>query len=214
MTTPPVAKPFIDERASAQLARATAPRRALFLDRDGVINVDHGYAHRPDQIEWVPGIFALCRAAIDAGFLPIVVTNQAGIARGFYDEAQFLAFTRWIHEEFARRGAPLLGTYYCPHHPDAGLGAYKVACDCRKPAPGMFRAALREFDLDAASSWMVGDKPGDIEAARAAGVGHAILLAAGTDASGVAGAAIAATLDEARAMIVPTQMPGRTPCGG
>jgi len=142
------------------------------------------------------------------------VTNQAGIARGFYDEAQFLAFTHWIHGEFARRGAPLLATYYCPHHPDAGLGAYKVACDCRKPAPGMLRAALRDFDIHPASSWMVGDKGGDIEAARAAGVGHAVLLAPDADASCAVGAAIARTLGDAQAMIVPTETPGRTPCGG
>jgi len=170
---PPVAKPFIDERAAAQLARATEPRRALFLDRDGVINVDHGYVHRPEDVTWVPGIFDLCRAAVADGFLPVVITNQAGIARGYYTEDTFLAFTRWMHAAFANEGVPLLATYFCPHHPDAGIGPYRVVCGCRKPAAGMLLAALRDFAIDPAESLLVGDKASDMAAARNANIGHA-----------------------------------------
>jgi D-glycero-D-manno-heptose 1,7-bisphosphate phosphatase len=176
-----------------------------------VINVDHAMRTGRTRSNGC-GHLRLCRAAIDAGFLPIVVTNQAGIARGFYDEAQFLAFTRWIHEEFARRGAPLLATYYCPtirRRPGGLQGRLRLP----QAGAGMFRAALREFDLDAASSWMVGDKPGDIEAARAAGVGHAILLAAGTDASGVAAPPSRDTRRGARDDRAHADA-GRTPCGG
>ncbi|WP_447730898.1 D-glycero-beta-D-manno-heptose 1,7-bisphosphate 7-phosphatase [Pseudoxanthomonas suwonensis] len=145
------------------------PHRALFLDRDGVVNVDHGYVHTPGRTEWVPGIFELARAARAAGYVLVVATNQAGIARGYYDEEQFRAYTRWVHARFAEEGAPLLATYYCPHHPEAGQGAYKVACACRKPEPGMLLEAIGRHGLDPAGSVMVGDTPKDMEAAAAAG---------------------------------------------
>jgi D-glycero-D-manno-heptose 1,7-bisphosphate phosphatase len=175
----PCVEPFIDPAAQAMLARASMPRRALFLDRDGVINVDHDYVHRIEDVEWVPGIFELVRDASDAGFLPIVVTNQAGVGRGYYTEERFLAFTRWMHEAFARRGTPLLATYWCPHHADAGIGEYKRQCPCRKPEPGMLLAALAAFDIDPSASLLLGDKPGDVAAARAAGVADAILVVDG-----------------------------------
>ncbi|HWI24709.1 MAG TPA: HAD family hydrolase [Lysobacter sp.] len=163
--------------ASAVTAHAGGMSRcALFLDRDGVINEDLDYVHRIDQTHFLPGIFALCRAARDAGALVIVATNQAGIARGLYDEATYLAYTRWVHAQFAEQGAPLTATYYCPHHPDAGLGDWRIACDCRKPAPGMLRAAITEFGIDPARSIMLGDKRKDIEAAAAAGLRTAWLV--------------------------------------
>jgi D-glycero-D-manno-heptose 1,7-bisphosphate phosphatase len=156
---------------------AAGSRKVLFLDRDGVINVDHGYVHTAAQTQWVPGIFELCAAARDAGYAPIVVTNQAGIARGYYTEAQFVAYTRWVHGQFAQRGVPLLATYYCPHHPQAGIGAYRVACDCRKPGPGMLLAAAKDFGLRLGECVLIGDMPSDLQAAAAAGVGTARLLA-------------------------------------
>lgn len=167
---------FLDPDADAMLARREAPRKALFLDRDGVINVDRNYVHTAAATEWVPGIFELVAAAHANGFLPIVVTNQAGIGRGLYDEAQFLAYTQWIHGVFAARGAPLLATYFCPHHPQAGIGAYLRECPCRKPAPGMILAAADAFSIDLAGSMLLGDKPSDIGAAIAAGVGDSALL--------------------------------------
>ena len=148
------------------------PQRALFLDRDGVINVNHGYVHTPERTEWVQGIFGLARTARAAGYAIVVVTNQAGIARGYYSRTQFEDYTRWVHERFSHEGAPLLATFYCPHHPDAGIGELKVACGCRKPAPGMILEAARRYRLDLAASVMLGDKPSDAEAARAAGIGR------------------------------------------
>ena len=151
-------------------------RRALFLDRDGVINVDHGYVHRPEQTEWVPGIFDLGRRALGAGLELVVITNQAGIARGYYDEAQFHGYMDWVREKFREEGCPLLAVYFCPHHPKEGVGALRVDCDCRKPAPGMILSAARELDVDLSNSWLVGDKAGDVEAGLAAGIGHNCLL--------------------------------------
>jgi D-glycero-D-manno-heptose 1,7-bisphosphate phosphatase len=146
------------------------PRRALFLDRDGVINVNHGYVHMPEQTDWVPGIFELCAAARDAGYALMVVTNQAGIARGLYSEAEFRTYTDWVHREFDARGVPLLATYFCPHHPEAGVGDYKVACNCRKPRPGMFLAAQADWNVDPARSCIIGDQSSDLQAAAAAQV--------------------------------------------
>lgn len=151
-------------------------RKALFLDRDGVINVNHGYVHTPEQTDWVPGIFEFCRMAQDAGYLLVVVTNQAGIARGYYSEEQFLDYTRWVHEQFESRGVPLLATYYCPHHPDAGVEPWRLDCECRKPQPGMLLAAKARFGLSMQDSVLVGDQPSDLAAAAAAGVPRAIMV--------------------------------------
>ena len=153
-----------------------ALRRALFLDRDGVINVDTGYVHTPAQTQWVPGIFELCRAGADAGYALVVVTNQAGIARGYYGEAEFRAHSDWLRAQFADRGLQIAGIYHCPHHPTEGVGELRRECDCRKPQPGMLLQAARELGLDLPASAMVGDRPWDIEAARRAGVGRAFML--------------------------------------
>ena len=173
MMTSPVHR-FIDQSGPTLFVQR--PRRALFLDRDGVINADHGYVHTPEQTAWIPGIFALCRRAIAAGYLPIVLTNQAGIARGLYSEAQFIEHTRWLHGQFVEQGAALFATFYCPHHPTEGVGRYAVDCNCRKPLPGMFEAAARHFDLDMAHSIMIGDKASDLRAAKDGGVGQCFLL--------------------------------------
>ncbi len=165
-----IAPPFIDPQADHLLSRWAAPRRALFLDRDGVINVNHGYVHRAEDTDWLPGIFQRVRAAHAAGMVPVVVTNQAGIGRGYYDEATFLRFTGWIHAQFAAQDAPLLATFWCPHHPTAALGDYLQRCPCRKPAPGMLDAAIKRFGIDAAGSLMLGDSDSDAAAAAAAGV--------------------------------------------
>lgn len=158
------------------VAEGLTPRKALFLDRDGVINVNHGYVCSPERTDWVPGIFELCAIARHAGYVLVVVTNQAGIARGYYTEADFLEYTRWMHHEFAARGVGILATVYCPHHPDAGLGEWRVACECRKPAPGMFTFASRAFGLALGQSAMVGDKESDLIAASNAGVGKGFLI--------------------------------------
>ena len=150
-----------------------AGRAAAFLDRDGVINRDLGYVHRPDQFEWIADAPDAIRLLNERGYRVIVVTNQSGIGRGLYDEAQFHAFMDWIGARLAEHGARLDAVYFCPHHPTEARAAYRRACDCRKPRPGLILRALADFDLDAGASFLIGDKPSDLEAARAAGVaGH------------------------------------------
>lgn len=156
-----------------------AQRRAAFLDRDGVINIDHGYVFRRDDFAFVPGALRACAALHDLGLALVVVSNQSGIGRGLYSEADYQRLTAWMAGEFAAAGAPLAGAYHCPHHPQALLAGYRRACDCRKPAPGMLLAAARELSLDLDLSVLFGDKDSDIEAAAAAGVPHRVLL--GTD---------------------------------
>ena len=105
-----------------------------------------------------------------------MVTNQAGIARGYYSEATYLAYTQWIHGQFAERGIHLLATYYCPHHPEAGLDRWRLNCECRKPHPGMILAAAERYDISLAASVMVGDSASDQQAAQAAGVGAYVMV--------------------------------------
>lgn len=164
-------------------------RRALFLDRDGVINVDHGYVHTPEKFEFVDGIFELCRAARQFGYLLVVVTNQAGIGRGYYGEDDFHCLSGWMCEQFRMRGADIAKVYFCPDHPEHGIGRYRRESPMRKPNPGMILAAAADFDLDLASSLLVGDKISDIDAGRAAGVGCNLLFEPGaTGKAGVVGA--------------------------
>jgi len=146
-------------------------RRALFLDRDGVINIDHGYVGRVERFEWVEGILDFIREARNRGYVPIVITNQSGIGRGYYSEEDFEEVTRHMLARMNAEGIPMERSqvFHCPHAPEA-------ECACRKPEPGMFLEAIRRFGIDPASSWMIGDKPSDIEAARRAGVGHRILV--------------------------------------
>lgn len=136
---------------------------AIFLDRDGTINVDHGYVHEIVQFEFIDGVIEACRTLNEMGFALFVITNQSGIARGYFDEAQFLTLTEWMKAIFAKHDVIISGVYYCPHHADD-------QCDCRKPKPGMLQQAQKEFDIDLSRSFMVGDKLDDILAGKAAGV--------------------------------------------
>lgn len=151
-------------------------KRALFLDRDGVINHDTNYAYRPHEMIFVDGIFDLCRRAQDLEYLLIVVTNQAGIGRGYYTEQEFHDLTHWIDQQFSDQGIVLAETYFCPDHPEHGLGAYKKESFDRKPNPGMLLRAAQKYDLSPALSLMIGDRETDMQAAQAAGVGKKILL--------------------------------------
>ena len=144
-------------------------RPALFLDRDGVINVDIGYPHRPDQILWVEGALDAIRLANDRGYLVNVITNQAGIARGYYSEETVQSLHAWMQQRFVEAGAHVDRFFYCPHHPQASVAAYRAVCECRKPAPGMLLLALAG-DVRREASLLVGDKASDIEAARRAGI--------------------------------------------
>jgi len=150
-------------------------RRALFLDRDGVINIDRGYVGTPGEFEFVDGIFELCKYATDLGYLLLVVTNQAGIARGYYTERDFLVLTEWMCASFRERGAPIAKVYFCPFHPEHGVGEYKRESSFRKPGPGMILQARMEFDIDLTRSVLVGDRETDIGAGVAAGVGCNLL---------------------------------------
>ena len=156
-----------DVRASAP----KVPRSALFLDRDGIINVDRGYVHCIEDFEFVPGIFDLVRFAVHNLSWPvIVITNQSGIARGLYDESGYLALTEWMCHRFYAEGASLTKVYHCPYHPTLGIGRYRVDHDWRKPKPGMILQAAADFDLNLPEFVLIGDKNNDIEAAAAAGI--------------------------------------------
>ena len=150
--------------------------RALFLDRDGVVNVDSHYVHRPEDFEFMDGIFELCRIGQEQGYTPVIITNQAGIGRGYYSEVDFHALTTWMLARFSEEDVQIGGVYYCPFHPEHGLGQYRRESDCRKPNPGMILQAQQELGMDLASSILVGDKESDIEAAMRAGVGMNILI--------------------------------------
>lgn len=151
-------------------------RPALFLDRDGVINVEKRYVHLIKDFEFVDGIFELCRSAIKWGMRIVVVTNQAGIGRGFYTEAQFQALTDWMMTRFEEEGAPISAVYFCPFHPEHGVGLYRKESYDRKPNPGMILRARDEVGIDLSRSILIGDKESDIKAAKAAGVGLTMLL--------------------------------------
>lgn len=157
-------------------------RPALFLDRDGVINKDHGYVFKATDFHFIDGIFELVAAANQAGFLVVVVTNQAGIGRGYYSEVDFHALMAWVATQFGTRGGSIDGVYFCPFHPEHGVGEYRRASDCRKPAPGMLLRARRELGIDFERSILVGDNFSDMAAGWAAGIGT--LLHLGGDESG------------------------------
>jgi D-glycero-D-manno-heptose 1,7-bisphosphate phosphatase len=150
--------------------------RALFLDRDGVINQEVGYLHRIEDVRWVDGIFELSARATELGYKLVVVTNQAGIGRGLYSQADFDLLTAWMRDQFAARQTPLAAVYSCPFHPEHGIGDYKRDHEDRKPGPGMLLRAARDLDLDLSQSILVGDRCSDIAAANAAGLSHAFLL--------------------------------------
>jgi D-glycero-D-manno-heptose 1,7-bisphosphate phosphatase len=152
-------------------------RRTLFLDRDGVVNVEKNYVHRVEDFEFMPGIFDLCSTAVGIGYLPVVVTNQAGIGRGYYSEDDFQRLTAWMLGVFRERGIDIARVYHCPYHPTEGLGEYRHDSYDRKPNPGMLLKARDELALDLRRSVFVGDKESDMLAGRAAGVGHLVRLA-------------------------------------
>jgi len=148
-------------------------RKAAFLDRDGVINVDRGYLYRWEDFEFVPGAVDAMRALHEAGYLLVVVTNQSGIARGMYTEQDFRVLSQRMCAFLAEHGAPIAGVFHCPHHPSGQVPALARDCECRKPLPGLLLQARDALSLDLASSMLVGDKASDILAARRAGVARA-----------------------------------------
>ena len=152
---------------------------AVFLDRDGVINRDKGYISKVDDVEFIEGVFETCKTFKEMGYLLVLVTNQSGIARGYFTEDTFLSITEWMDWNFADNDVELDGIYYCPHHPDYGDETYKKDCDCRKPKSGMFLDAQKHFEIDMEASVMIGDKADDMRAADGAGVKTKILVRTG-----------------------------------
>jgi D-glycero-D-manno-heptose 1,7-bisphosphate phosphatase len=148
-------------------------RRAVFLDRDGTIVEDPGFLHEPEKVKLLPGAAAAIRRLNDAGYLAIVVTNQAGIARGRFTVADYEAVQQRLGALLAAQGARLDGAFFCPHHPQ-----FTGPCDCRKPGLKLFRDAQAAFDIDFAQSWWVGDRLSDVQPPRALG-GHGVLVVTG-----------------------------------
>jgi D-glycero-D-manno-heptose 1,7-bisphosphate phosphatase len=153
-----------------------AGKKALFLDRDGIINVNHGYVGDYANFDYIEGIFALIDSFIKAGYQVVIVTNQSGIARGYYTEESFHKLMERVQQDFSAAGLPTIPVYYCPHHPQGKLAEYKHVCACRKPKPGMLLSAQQELDIDLSTSVLVGDSWSDIEAAQAAELAHSFYV--------------------------------------
>ena len=139
--------------------------KAVFLDRDGVVNVEKNYVYKIEDFEFMPGIFDVCKKYQQEGYLLFIITNQAGIARGYYTEEQFRILTDFMIKQFEKQGILIKKVYFCPHHPD-----FTGECECRKPNPGMILQAAKEFDIDLSESILIGDKESDIEAGERAGI--------------------------------------------
>lgn len=150
--------------------------KAFFLDRDGVINIDHGYLSSPEQFDFNPGVFEACKIIKEAGFAIFIVTNQSGIARGYFSEGEYQTLNKWMLSQFSQQGITIDAVYYCPHHATHGTGDYLQDCDCRKPKPGMLLKAKQEFGVDMAASVMIGDKLSDVEAGHNAGISKCYLI--------------------------------------
>ncbi|HII3800907.1 TPA: D-glycero-beta-D-manno-heptose 1,7-bisphosphate 7-phosphatase [Pasteurella multocida] len=153
-------------------------KKAIFLDRDGTLNIDHGYVHEIDQFQFIDGSIEALQQLKAMGYLLVLVTNQSGIARGYFSEDQFLQLTEWMDWSLADRGVDLDGIYYCPHHTE-GKGEYCQDCDCRKPKPGMLLQAIKELNIDPNTSFMVGDKVEDMLAGKGAKIKNTVLVKTG-----------------------------------
>lgn len=132
--------------------------KAIFLDRDGTINVDKHYVGRPEDFTLLPGVPEALRSLTESGYRLIVITNQSGVARGYYTEADVQALNRRMCSELKAYGVQLDGVYYCPHHPEGSVAAYRRRCDCRKPGLGLFMQAVQAFDIDLSRSYAIGDR--------------------------------------------------------
>ena len=151
-------------------------RRAVFMDRDGTLSEEVGYVNHPSRFRLFPYAASAIKHLNDSGWLAIVITNQAGVARGYFSEDMIQTIHAAMRQELENSGARLDAVYYCAHHPTVGEPPYRLDCDCRKPKPGLISRAANEFDIDLEGSWMVGDRYGDVELARNAGVNSAFVL--------------------------------------
>ncbi len=147
-----------------------ASRPAAFLDRDGVLNFDDGYIGTRDRIRWTPGVVSAIRTLNEAGYLVFVITNQSGVARGMFSEQDVHDLHDWMRDELQRDGARIDDFRFCPHHTAGSVADYAVDCECRKPKPGMLRDLMKAWPVRTQGSFVIGDKPSDVEAAKAAGL--------------------------------------------
>ena len=146
--------------------------KTIFLDRDGVINKEVNYLYKVDNFVFIDGVFDACKNYLELGYKIIVITNQSGIARGYYSKYDYIKLTNWMLSQFDNHGISILDTFYCPHLPESN-------CNCRKPSPGMFITAKEKYNIDMENSWAIGDKESDIEAAKCAGITNTILVRSG-----------------------------------
>ena len=153
---------------------------AVFIDRDGVLNRDKGYVSTIDNFEFTEGAIEACKLLKEKGYLLVLITNQSGIARGYYSEEEFQQLTEWMDWSLIDKGAEFDGIYYCPHHLE-GKGEYKVDCQCRKPKPGMILNAQKDLNIDLESSVLVGDKISDVMAGITAGIKRNYLVETGKE---------------------------------
>jgi len=146
--------------------------KTIFLDRDGVINKEVGYLHKIKDFKFIDGVFDACLYFRSLGYQLIIVTNQSGIGRGYYNEDDFHVVNNWMLEKFSKKDINILDVFFCPHGPESD-------CDCRKPKPGMFNQANNKYGIDMKNSWMIGDKEADVQAAKTAGIQNTILVKSG-----------------------------------
>jgi D-glycero-D-manno-heptose 1,7-bisphosphate phosphatase len=157
-------------RLKALLQKSGAmPNRCVFLDRDGTINEEINYLSRPDQLRLIAGAAEAIKRLKQAGLKTVIITNQAGVARGYFSEPALQQIHLELIKMLRAQDAHIDAIYYCPHHPTAGIGVYKIDCNCRKPKPGLLEQAARELNLDLRQSFLVGDKPADLQAGEAVG---------------------------------------------
>ncbi|SFV56625.1 D-glycero-D-manno-heptose 1,7-bisphosphate phosphatase [hydrothermal vent metagenome] len=151
-------------------------QKGLFLDRDGIVNIDKSYLYKAEDFIFIDSIFDICKHFLARDYLIFIITNQSGIARGYYSEDDLSRLHSWMLKEFESRGVTITDINYCPHHHKEGIGRYKIDCDCRKPKSGMIDKLVERYDIDRSNSILIGDKLSDIKAGKNGGIATNILI--------------------------------------